>query len=125
MGTQIATHLAASNESKISGLILDGKLSSFTDIATAYSPPEQKEMIEKFVASPYSAKEDIKKVSKIPVLFIHSKEDSDVPFSLYEKVEANCAAKHESFIYTGKHLECPLLETEVFLKVVNTLLRGK
>jgi predicted alpha/beta-fold hydrolase len=125
MGTQIATHLAASNESKISGLILDGTISSFTDIATAYSPPEQKEMIEKFVTSPYSAKEDIKKLVKIPILFIHSKEDADVPFSLYEMVEANCTTKHESLIYTGKHLECPLVDKEVFLTKVNNLLSNK
>lgn len=123
MGTQIATHLAASNETKINGLILDGTISSFTDIAAAYSPPEQKEMIEKFVTSPYSAKEDIKKLTKIPVLFIHSREDEDVPFHLYEKVEANCTTKHESLIYTGKHLECPLVETTVFLEKVNNLLK--
>lgn len=125
MGTQIATHLAASNELKINGLILDGTISSFTDIASAYSPPEQKEMIEKFVTSPYSAKEDMKKIVKIPVLFIHSKEDEDVPYSLYERVEANCKTKHESLIYTGKHLECPLVDTQLFLKKVNNLLVNK
>jgi uncharacterized protein len=125
MGTQIATHLAASNEAKISGLILDGTISSFTDIAIAYSPLEQKEMIEKFLTSPYSAKEDIKKLVKIPVLFIHSKEDEEVPYSLYEKVEANCTTKHENLIYSGKHLECPLIDTEVFLKMINDLLMHK
>lgn len=123
MGTQIAAHLAASNESRIKGLILDGTISSFTDIAAAYSPPEQKEMIEKFVTSPYSAKEDIGKLTKIPVLFIHSKEDEGVPFSSYEKVEANCITKHESLIYTGKHLECPLVDTSVFLNKINALLK--
>jgi uncharacterized protein len=125
MGTQIAAHLAALNEQKITGLILDGTISSFTDIASAYSPPEQKEMIEKFVTSPYSAKEDIKKIVKIPVLFIHSREDEDVPFSLYEKVEANCMTKHESLIYSGKHLECPLIDRELFLCQVNNLLINK
>ena len=122
MGTQIAAHLAASNESKIHGLVLDGTISSFTDIAAAYSPPEQKETIEKYLTSPYSAKEDIKKLTKIPVLFIHSREDAEVPFFLYEKVESNCTTKHESLIYSGKHLECPLVETSVFLEEINELL---
>ncbi len=122
MGTQIAAHLAALNEAKITGLILDGTISSFTDIASAYSPPEQKEMIEKFVTSPYAAKEDIKKLTKIPVLFIHSREDEEVPYLLYEKVEANCTTKHDSLIYTGKHLECPLTNTIPFLEKVNALL---
>lgn len=122
MGTQIAAHLATANESRITGLVLDGTISSFTDIASAYAPPEQKEMIEKFVTSPYSAKEDIRKLTKIPVLFIHSKEDEGVPFSNYEIVEANCTTKHESLIYTGKHLECPLVDKAAFLEKVNRLL---
>lgn len=125
MGTQIAAHLAASNETKINGLILDGTISSFTDIAAFYAPPEQKEMIEKYVTSPYSAKEDIKKLSKTSVLFIHSKEDKEVPFSLYELVETNCTTRHESLIYTGKHLQCPLVEPVIFLKMINDLIANK
>jgi pimeloyl-ACP methyl ester carboxylesterase len=122
MGTQIAVHLAAANENRINGLILDGTIASFTDIAMAYSPPEQQEMIGKFVTSPYAAKEDIKKLSKIPVLFIHSREDEGVPFSQYELVEANCTTKHETWIYTGKHLEGPLVEPEKFLEMVGKLI---
>jgi fermentation-respiration switch protein FrsA (DUF1100 family) len=74
------------------------------------------------VTSPYSAKEDIRKLTKIPVLFIHSKEDEGVPFSNYEIVEANCTTKHESLIYSGKHLECPLVDKAAFLEKVNRLL---
>lgn len=125
MGTQVATHLAASNQEKLSGLILDGTIASFTDIAVATSSPEQEEMIRKFVTSPYSAKEDIKKVTAIPVLFIHSKEDSGVPFAQYELVEANCTAKHETLVYSGEHLECPLVDTKRYVQMINSLLAGK
>lgn len=42
MGTQIAVKIAKDNQDKIDGLILDGAMSSFTDIALASSPEEQK-----------------------------------------------------------------------------------
>ncbi|MNY29328.1 Alpha/beta hydrolase family protein [compost metagenome] len=125
MGSQVATHLAASNQDKISGLILDGTIASFTDIAAATSDPAQEETIRKFITSPYSAKEDIKKVTSIPVLFIHSREDSGVPFSQYELVEANCTAKHETLVYTGEHLECPLVDTQKYVQMINNLLLVK
>lgn len=125
MGSQIATHLAATNQDKLSGLILDGTIASFTDIATATSDPAQEETIRKYITSPYSAKEDIKKVTAIPVLFIHSKEDSGVPFAQYELVEANCTAKHETLVYVGEHLECPLVDTEKYVRMINDLLTAK
>src|SRR5690606_28257645 len=46
MGSQIATLLAKNNQNRIKALILDGALSSFTDIAAFYAP-EYKEIIEK------------------------------------------------------------------------------
>lgn len=125
MGSQIATHLAANNENRISGLILDGTIASFTDIAVSSSPPEQEEMIRNFLTSPYSAKEDIRKLTKIPVLFVHSKEDTGVPFSHYEMVAANCVTKHDVLVYTGEHLECPLVDTENYVMMINKLLDQK
>jgi pimeloyl-ACP methyl ester carboxylesterase len=44
LGSQIATHLAKDNLSKISGLILEGGMSSFTDIAIFFKP-EYKELL--------------------------------------------------------------------------------
>lgn len=125
MGTQIATHLAAGNENRISGLILDGTIASFTDIAVASSPADQEGMIRTYITSPYSAKEDIRRLTKIPVLFIHSKEDSGVPFAQYEIVAANCTTKHDVLVYTGEHLEGPLVDTENYLLMINKLLEQK
>ena len=56
--SQIATS-GKDNVDKISGLILDSPMASFTDIAAFYAP-QYKEMILKGMVSPYSAKEDIK-----------------------------------------------------------------
>lgn len=81
MGTQVATNLAKNNQEKIVGLVLDGVISSFTDIALDKAPKEQHEMISQYLISPYSAKEDVKQLKTMRILFIHSKEDKDVPFS--------------------------------------------
>ena len=51
LGSQVSTHLAKDNQAKISGLILDGGMSSFTDIAIRFKP-EMKDIIEKYVTSP-------------------------------------------------------------------------
>jgi pimeloyl-ACP methyl ester carboxylesterase len=65
MGSQIAAHLAKNNKTKIAGLVMDGSLSSFTDIAMYYKP-ELKEVISQYVVSPYSAKEDLQDTEGLP-----------------------------------------------------------
>ncbi|MGE0090090.1 MAG: alpha/beta hydrolase [Bacteroidales bacterium] len=65
MGTQIAAKIAKDNQSNISGLVLDGVISSFTDMALVSVPDEQKTMVAQYVTSPYSAKNDIKEI-KLP-----------------------------------------------------------
>ena len=80
MGSQIATHLANSHQNEISGLVLEGGIFSFGHIAAVYAP-QVKDYLENSFVTPYSAKEDIKQITKIPKLIIHSKEDKDVPFA--------------------------------------------
>jgi uncharacterized protein len=123
MGSQVATLLAKNNESKVSALVLDGAISSFTDIAADHSPEAQREMIRQFLASPYSAKEDIKSVQKIPVLFIHSKEDKDVPFHQGETVFNNAPGKKELLVYEGKHLEAMKQDAGKVIKTIEELLK--
>lgn len=121
MGTQIATKIAKENQDKISALVLDGTISSFTDMALLYAPEEQKTIIAQYVTSPYSAKEDIKKINNLPKLFIHSKEDTSVPFTQGEMVYNNASGQKELWIYEGKHLESASKYTEEYIQKINTL----
>jgi uncharacterized protein len=123
MGTQIAAKIATDNQDKLSGLILDGTISSFTDIAAASAPEAQREMIKQYLPSPYSAKESIKALKTLPVLFIHSKEDKDVPFSQGETVFQNATTKKDIWIYVGDHLMAPKLYPKEFLSNVDMLIR--
>lgn len=104
IGSQVAAHLARNNKNKIAGLVMDGSLSSFTDIAMYYKP-EYKEMISRYVVSPYAAKEDIQDTEGLPKLFIHSKEDKDVPYEEGFENYSKASLPKALFEYSGKHLE--------------------
>jgi len=105
IGTQIATKITRDNKDKISALILDGAMSSFTNMALLSVPEEQKEMISTYVTSPYSAVEDIKYLKSTPKLFIHSKGDKSVPFSQGVAVYSNAPEPKVFWEYEGNHLE--------------------
>lgn len=104
LGSQVAARLARTNKDKINGLVMDGSLSSFTDIAMYYKP-EYKEVISKYVISPYAAKEDLQDTEGLPKLFIHSKEDKDVPYEEGFENYSKASLPKELFEYSGKHLE--------------------
>jgi dipeptidyl aminopeptidase/acylaminoacyl peptidase len=121
IGTQIATLLAKNNQEKINGLILEGSMSSFTDIAMFYTP-QYKDYLEKNYISPYSAKEDIKNINKISKFVIHSKEDKDVPFSQGQIVFNNAPEPKEFLEFKGEHLYAMKYEKEKILQKINEMI---
>ena len=124
IGTQEAVHLTKNNQHKIAALILDGTISSFTDIAVDQSSPASSNMIRQHVISPYSAKEDIKSIKNTPKLFIHSKEDEQIPFKEGELVYKNALNPKTFFIYKGKHLQAMRIDPAGVLKAIDRLLNG-
>ncbi|NJK97245.1 MAG: alpha/beta hydrolase [Bacteroidales bacterium] len=81
MGSQAAVHLTLKNQGKISALVIDGGLSSMTDIALASAPQAQHDVIKAMLKMPYEAKEDIKAIAGVMLLFIHSREDNRYPLA--------------------------------------------
>lgn len=122
MGTQIAVKLAKENQTIIKGIVLDGTISSFTDMALMNTPIEQQEMVKQYVTSPYSAKNDIKDLKSMPKLFIHSKEDEAVPFTQGELVYNNANEPKELWVYTGKHLKAVEENRDLFLQKIKNLI---
>lgn len=121
IGTQIATLLAKNNQNKINGLVLEGAMSSFTDIAIFYTP-QYKEFLENNYISPYSAKETIKTIYKIPKLFIHSKEDKEVPYS-QGKIVFNNASEPKTFLeFKGEHLQALKYIKEPIIRKLNEMI---
>ena len=121
MGSQIATLLAKNNQNRIKALILDGALSSFTDIAAFYAP-QYKQMIEKNYVSPYLAKENIKSLNAIKKLLIHSKEDKEIPYDQGLIVFYNAPEPKQFFEYKGSHLMSIVQDKEQVIKAINNLL---
>jgi len=120
LGSQIATHLAKDNQAKISGLILDGGMSSFTDIAIKFKP-EMKDIIEKYVTSPYSAKEDVKSLKGLPKLFVYSKGDSTVPFEHGQLIYNNAPEPKQFLEFSGEHIQAMITDTDKVVKAIEQL----
>jgi pimeloyl-ACP methyl ester carboxylesterase len=123
MGSQVAVLLAKNNANKVMALVLDGAISSFTDIAADKSPEAQRDMIRQHLSSPYAAKEDIKSLDKMPKLFIHSKSDADVPYEEGQLVYNNATGRKVFFTYEGKHLEALKVDPQGVMKEINKLLK--
>ena len=121
MGSQIATHLANSHQNEISGLVLEGGIFSFGHIAAVYAP-QVKDYLENSFVTPYSAKEDIKQITKIPKLIIHSKEDKDVPFA-QGMMLFDAAQEPKQFIeFSGEHLYALKYESGKILASLNKMI---
>ncbi|WP_326980919.1 alpha/beta fold hydrolase [Chryseobacterium sp. MYb264] len=122
LGSQIATHLSRINKDKISGLIIDGGMSSFADIASAFAP-DYKSVIEQALASVYAAKEDIKFTQGLPKLFIYSKNDRTVPYSQGELMFANASEPKQFLEFSEDHLLAVKEKPADVVKAVEALLK--
>ncbi|WP_224485246.1 alpha/beta hydrolase [Robertkochia aurantiaca] len=122
MGTQAAIHLARYNQEKLKGLVLDGALASFTDIALQYAPPAAHPDIKAQESLfPYSAKADIAHITDLPILFIHSKEDKEVSYEQGERLFELTRAPKSFWTYEGGHLQAPALFPEELTRRVDAL----
>lgn len=121
IGSQVATHITKNNNEIISGLILDGMMTSFTDIALLTTPGEYHKQVRQFVTSPYSVQEDIKEIKDSKVLFIHSEEDT-IPIKGALEVYNELSCPKIFWKYEGKHIEAPIKYPKSFVEYVNKLL---
>ncbi|MRM82782.1 alpha/beta hydrolase [Riemerella anatipestifer] len=121
IGTQIATHITKENSKKITGLILEGGMSSFGDIAGAYAP-QYKDFLERSFVNVYSSKEDIKNINKVSVLVIHSTEDKEVPFEQAKVVFNNANEPKEFMEIKGEHMQGMKLEGQNIIGKLNKML---
>ncbi len=120
LGSQVAAHLAKANKNKMAGLVMDGSLSSFTDIAMYYKP-EYKEVISRYVVSPYAAKEDLQDTEGLPKLFIHSKDDKDVPYGEGFENYSKASLPKDFLEYSGKHLEAMKTDSDKIIASIEKM----
>ena len=119
LGTQVSTLLAKNNSTKLAGLILDGPMESFTEIAIHFAP-QYADMIRNYIHSPYSAGKDLSEVT-IPKLIITTKDDQTVPYVQQSKVYEIAAEPKKRFESTGDHLQGLVNDRDALLKAINNL----
>ncbi|WP_312820586.1 alpha/beta hydrolase [Kaistella carnis] len=122
IGTQIATHIAKENQNKINGLVLEGGMSSFGDIAAFYAP-QYKDEIEKSFVNPYCSKQDIKTIIKIPKLIIHSAEDKEVPIEQSKIVFSNATEPKEFMEIKGEHMQGTKYNGKEIIAKINKMIK--
>lgn len=122
MGTQVAARLTRLNAAEIHALVLDGAMSSFTDIALASSPKEMHPAIRAYLVSPYSAKEDVQFLNGVKLLMIHSKGDKGVPIEQAREVFDQAKNPKVFWEYEGGHLDAPIKHKAEWLMRMNALL---
>lgn len=122
IGTQIATHIAKENQDRIKGLVLEGGMSSFGDIAAFYAP-QYKDEIEKSFVNPYCSKEDIKSIMKIPKLIIHSEEDKEVPIEQSKVVFNNATEPKEFMAIKGEHMQGTKYDGKEIIEKINEMIK--
>lgn len=119
LGSQVASNLAKNNSSHISGLILDGPMQSFTEIAAHYAP-QYKNEIRTMMVSPYSAIQDVALVN-VPKLIITTKEDKTIPYIQQNAVYEAAIQPKIRFESSGDHLQGLVNNREELLKVIQSL----
>lgn len=122
LGSQISAHLARANKDKISGLVIDGGMSSFADIAAVFAP-QFKDALAKMLSSVYAAKEDIKYTEGLPKLFIYSKNDKTVPFSQGEEIYKNASEPKQFLEFTADHLSAITEKPAEVVKAIEGLIK--
>lgn len=71
--------------------------------------------------SPYAAKEDIKTLTQIPKLIIHSKKDKEVPYKQGKIIFENTPKPKTFLDFEGEHLQGMKFESEKILNEISKM----
>lgn len=120
-GGQLAINVAAKFPEQIDALVIEGAFTSFKDIAVHSAQWFVRPFVWMIFANPYDATRLIRRTS-IPVLVIHSREDSVVPLYMGEELYRLARAPKEFWLIDGDHVDVLNDYPEEFIRRVDTLL---
>lgn len=108
LGGQLAVKIAKDNQGEIDALVLDGSIQSAQQMAIDYAPAnflkEQARRNPQDFNQEYVAVRDIKKISNLPKLIIHSQNDREVLFKHGENLYAAANEPKQFWITDTKHM---------------------
>lgn len=108
LGGAFATMTVNNRQSTIQGLILEGTFNSFPEVGKVYARvlnlEKFKWLMPLIMNNDFPAEEEIKNID-IPVLIIHSKSDSEIPYTLGKKLFDSTSKNNTRFWeIDGKHI---------------------
>ena len=121
-GGQIAINLASKHPDKVAALITEGTFTSFNQEVVYSVPFLLKPFLAIFTVSPYKSKDLIKEIRDVPVLIIHSKEDTVVPYKMGQKLFANANQPKYFWEIRGDHVKGIDGYTNDYLEKIGLLL---
>lgn len=127
LGGQLAVKITKDNPDKIDALILDGSIQSAQQMAIDYAPVEflkesARNNPENFNQD-YVAIRDIKDISNIPKLIIHSQSDRDVAFTQGKNLFEAAKDPKEFWITDTKHMMTLTEHPDEAIKKIGDLIR--
>ena len=123
-GGQIAINLASKHPDKIAALITEGTFTSFNKEVVFSVPFYLKPFLALFTVSPYKSKNLIKQIRDVPVLIIHSKEDTVVPYNMGQQLFANANQPKYFWEIEGEHVKGIENYTAEYLAKIELLLQA-
>jgi pimeloyl-ACP methyl ester carboxylesterase len=122
LGGHLSATVAAQNEARIDGLVMEGAPSSHKDIAAYMSRPFGF-TARLLVKEGYSARASIAQYHK-PLLLIHSSEDRTVPFFLSHKIYERANAPKEFYEIKHGHIMGPEYYADSIAAKIVRIVRG-
>ena len=120
-GGQIAINLTSKFPDKVATLVIEGTFTSFNDEVVYQVPFIIKPFLKVFTHSEYKSKDLIKKITGIPILIIHSREDTTVPFKMGQELYSNANSPKYFWEIKGEHIHGIEYYTQDYTKKIRML----
>lgn len=123
-GGQIAISLTSKYPEKVAALVVEGTFTSFNKEVVYQVPLILKPFLMLLASSPYKSKDLIKKINGVPVLIIHSTEDTTVPFKMGQELFSNANPPKYFWEINGTHIHGIEDHPEDYLKKISMLVQS-
>ncbi len=120
-GGQIAINLTSKYPDKVAALVVEGTFTTFNEEAVYQVPFIIKPFVKLFSISPYKSKHLIKGIKEVPILVIHSSEDTTVPFQMGQKLYSYANSPKYFWEIKGKHVHGIENNTKEYLEKIKML----
>jgi alpha-beta hydrolase superfamily lysophospholipase len=125
MGGQAAIVLAERNQKGLAGLVTEGAVSSFREVASDASPSFMSPFLWVVVKGPYEARAAMAGIDHLPKLIIQSHDDKDVPRQRGLALFKAAQAPKTLWEVPGEHLGAMAADSAGYVSRIDNLLASR